>query len=163
MSIAAEGKFAFADVWDGTLRACRRTLWILSILGIVTIALAIFLSIEKGEGWFGEPLFLGLGVFWIAYLWPFMAYRTRATLKKTPGLQGNVRFQFDESGYALETMQARAEVKWAALSKWSETKKSFLLYQNPRIGSVVPKRFFQSPGDVDAARNLLIASALRKS
>ena len=124
--------------------------------------MAIFLGVQRGAGWTGEPIFLALGVFWIVYLWPFMAYRTRVTLKKTPNLQGDVRFEFDENGFAVNGVHARAEIKWAALSKWIETKKSFLLYQNPKIGSLVPKRFFRNPGDVETVRGFL-RSAVRKS
>jgi hypothetical protein len=157
MSVVAEGKFTFGDVWDGTLRACRRTIVILSVLGLLTILSSIWLGVRKGEGWAGEKILLGLGVLWLVYLWPFMIYRTSATLKKTPSLQGNVRFEFSDEGYAVNTMHASAEVKWGALTKWIETGKSFLLYQNPKIGSVVPKRFFQSATDCDVVQGYLRA------
>jgi hypothetical protein len=162
MGIQAEGKFTFADVWHGTVRACRKTLIILSVLGIVTIGLGIWLGLREDESWHGEPLFLWLGVFWFVFLWPIMAYRSRATLKRSPSLQGVVRFQFDESGYQVEAPHVRAEVKWAALVNWIESKNCFLLYQNPKIGSIVPKRFFQSAADVETVRNLMGANVARK-
>jgi hypothetical protein len=162
MSVVAEGKFAFADVWDGTLRACRKTLINLTGLGVLTIISAVFMGLRRHEGWAGEKLLIGVGIFWIVYLWPFMMYRTNATLKRTPNLQGPVRFEFSETGYALDTVHARAEVKWGALTKWIETGKSFLLYQNPKIGSVVPKRFFQSAADVETVRGYLRANVKKK-
>ncbi len=162
MSVMAEGKFNFADVWDGTMRASRRAILVLSTLGVLSILLGVWLGLQRNEGWARGKVLLGLGVFWLIYLWPFLIYRTRATLKRTPSLQGNVRFQFDESGYTVETMHAHAEVKWGALSKSIETGKSFLLYQNPKIGSVVPKRFFQSAADVETLREFLRTGVPRK-
>jgi hypothetical protein len=155
MSIQAQGKFAFADVWHGTLTAQRRTILILCVLGLLTTGLGIWLGLRRDESWHGETAYLALGVFWLVYLWPFMAYRSYATLKKSPNLQGVVRFQFDESGYLVEAVNARAQVKWAALANWREAKNCFLLYQNPRTGSIVPKRFFQGPADVDTVRGFL--------
>jgi YcxB-like protein len=162
MSILAEGKFVFADVWHGTVRACRNTILVLWVLGVFMLVMAIFLGIEENKSWFGEPSFLAAGVFFLVFFWRFMAYRSRATLKRSPSLQGVVRFQFDESGYQVEAVHARAEVKWAALVKWIESKNCFLLYQNPKIGSIVPKRFFQSAADLDAVRRLLQANVRRK-
>jgi hypothetical protein len=162
MGVVAEGKFEFADVWDGTLRACRRTILILSGLGVLTIFFAVWLGLRRDEGWAGERILLGLGVFWIVYLWPFMIYRTRATLKRTPNLQGDVRFEFSDEGYAVSTVHANSTVKWSALSSWKETKKTLMLYQNPKIGSLVPKRFFQSAADVETVRGFLRANVKKK-
>jgi hypothetical protein len=162
MSIQAEGKFTFADVWHGTVRACRNTILVLAVLGVFTIVMAIILGIKEDEGWYGEPILLAAGVFFLVFLWPFMAYRSRATLKRSPSLQGVVRFQFDESGYLVEAVHVRAEVKWAALVKWIESKNCFLLYQNPKIGGIVPKRFFQSAADVETVRGFLQANVARK-
>lgn len=162
MSVVAEGKFEFADVWDGTLRACRRSILVLSALGVLTVVLAAWLGLRREEGWAGEKILLGLGVFWLVYLWPFMIYRTRATLQRTPSLQGNVRFEFSEEGYAVKTVHANAEVKWGALSSWRETKKTLMLYQNPKIGSIVPKRFFQSAADLETVQGYLCANVKKR-
>jgi YcxB-like protein len=162
MSIVAEGKFTFADVWDGTLRACRRSILVLSVLGILTILFGIWLSEQREEGWAGERIFLAAGVFWLVYLWPFMIYRTRVTLKRTPNLQGTVRFEFSDEGCAVKTVHANSELKWGALSHWRETKRTLMLYQNPRVGSLVPKRFFQSAAEVETVRGYLAAKVKKK-
>jgi YcxB-like protein len=161
MGIQVEGRFTFADIWHGTVRAYRKTLITHLVLGVLLSGAGIWLGLKEGKGWHGQSVFLWLGVFWAGYLWPFLAYRSYTTLKRSPNLQGVVRFRFDESGYQLETVHAKAEVQRAALVRWQEGPKTFLLFQNPRIGSVVPKRFFQNAADVDAVRQFLRGSAAK--
>lgn len=44
------------------------------------------------------------------------------------------------------------------LVKWKEGKHCFAIYTSPKIPSIIPKRFFQSPADVEAVRGFLQAT-----
>lgn len=156
MAIQAEGQFEFADIWRGTLLASRKLL-IWFPLGALVIAVWVLFGGLAGsvENPGRRAGLIAVLLFWAVLPWASGAYSSYRILKRSPNLQGTVRFQFDEEGYRLEGPHASAEVKWAALVKWKEAKQTFLLYSNPRVGSVIPKRFFQSSADVDAVRSLL--------
>ncbi|MGB6477239.1 MAG: YcxB family protein, partial [Candidatus Sulfotelmatobacter sp.] len=82
-------------------------------------------------------------------------YRSYRTKTGSPVLQGLVRYQFDDDGIRLFTPHSQADVKWPAFIKWKEGKNTFFTYQTPKIGNVIPKRFFQNPTDIDAVRTLM--------
>jgi len=162
VSIQAEGKFTLADVWRGARLASRRMLVSTTLIGLLLLAALLFLGIFSPKFLREQWLLIVLSVFWASYLWIFLLYSSYRTLKKSPNLQGTVRYQFDDSGYRLEALHTQAEVKWGAMVKWREGKYTFLFYSNPRIASVIPKRFFQSSADVDAVRNFLRTHVSRK-
>lgn len=158
MAICAEGKFTFTDVCRGMCLFFRRALVVLSALGVLTLVFAALLARTSPEGWRRQWVLICVGIFWLVYLWIVILYRSNKTLKQTPNLQGVVRYVFDDPGYLLEAMHSRAEVKWSAMVKWKEGKHTFLFYGNPKIASIVPKRFFQNGADVDAVHKLLQAN-----
>jgi hypothetical protein len=153
--VQIEGKYTFRDMWHGTYVACRKTLFVMIILGILSIGSGAFIAVSNWDAGSAGLVLIGVGIFWIIYLPIIWAFRVSNSLKRTPNLQGIVRFRFEESGYAIEALHSQAEGKWEALVKWKEGKHAFLLYANPKIGTVVPKSFFRSAADVDAVRRLL--------
>ena len=142
--------------------ASRRMLVFVTLTGLLFLAALLFLGIFTPKFLRDQWVLIVLSLFWASYLWIFLLYSSYNTLKKSPNLQGTVRYRFDENGYALQALHGQAEVKWGAMVKWKEGKHTILLYSHPRIGSVVPKRFFQGSGDVDAVRGLLQANVPRR-
>jgi hypothetical protein len=136
--------------------ASRKLLVWFPLGALVVVGWALFGGLSNGdEGPARRAGLIAAGLVWAAFPWAAGAFGSYKTLKRSPNLRGTIRFQFDEEGYRLEGPHASAELKWAARVKWKEAKHTFLLYSNPRIASVIPKRFFQSPADVDAVRSLL--------
>jgi hypothetical protein len=60
----------------------------------------------------------------------------------------------DEIAYKNERGDSRT--KWSALEDWQESKSLFLLYPQPRMFFIVPKRVMQ-PDQIAALRESLIA------
>jgi hypothetical protein len=87
-------------------------------------------------------------------------YIVPACEKKSNGWERDVPI---EEGYDLDATHSQSRVQWSALVKWQEGKRCFLPYPSPRMASIIPKRFFQSPTDIDSIRLILQAKVLRKS
>jgi YcxB-like protein len=155
MPIEAEGLFTLSDVWRGTRFVWRKVLAIYSVLGLMIIAGAGVLIWHDEAKWKEQLPWIAVGLFVIAYFWIFAFYRSYRTKRGSPVLQGLVRYQFDDDGIRLVTPHSQADVKWPAFIKWTEGKYTLLTYQTPKIGNMIPKRFFQSPADVDAVRALM--------
>lgn len=124
-------------------------------LGVLCILFGAFIDVFNPAGWRTSIVPIGLGIFWFIYLPIIYLFRSYNAVKRSPSLQGIVRCQFDENGYTVEALHSQAQVKFEALLKWKEGKRTFLLYPQPRIGTVVPKRFFQNAADVNTLRGLL--------
>jgi len=157
MAIHAEGKFVVMDVLRGSWPVARKSILTVTIIGAVLLAEGVFLGREEGwqKWWYLFPL----GVFLIVYMWPYLFYRARRQIKRSPNLQGIVQYDFGEAGYRMTASHSNADIKWSAIAKWKEGKHAFIIYANVNF---IPKRFFQSSADVDAVRGLLTAHAKEK-
>jgi len=155
MTIEANGKFTFLDLWRGNMFFYRGNLFFFSILGCLSLGLGVFLSIVGDGGMRGQLPTIFVGLFVALYLWGAILYRSYRNWKVTPGLKGLVQYRFDDGGIAIEGPYFRGEVKWPGIVKWREGKHTFLIYSNPKIANIVPKRFFRNPLEVDAVRRLL--------
>ncbi len=72
----------------------------LTIVGLGLLVEGAFLSLaENGDGWRGQWSLFALGIFLMVYIWPFIYYRAWRQVKRTPNLQGIVRYEFGEDGY----------------------------------------------------------------
>ena len=155
MLVRAEGCYTVSDLWFGTMLHSRRAI---AIFGSIAAAIFLFSILTAIAGNAGpeilEPLVL-LGLFWIAWLPLYALYACYRSLKRSPNLQGLIRYDFAEEGYDLTATHSTGHVNWSALVKWREGKRSFLFYTNPRIASVIPKHFFQNPADIDSLRLML--------
>ena len=162
MLIRAEGKFSTKDVWRGSVRHGWKPIAFATAFGVLVLAVAAFFSVSSEDGWRGQLVFFGLGLFLTVYIWVFLLYRAYRQVKLSPNLQGTVRFQFDDAGFVAEASHTRVENKWTGIVKWKEGKHCFLVYTNPSMANIIPKRFFQSPPDVDAVRELFRTHITRK-
>jgi len=163
MPIHAEGKFTVADIFHGSWRRAWKGILFLTVVGLGLLVEGAFLSrAENGSGWRGQWSLFALGIFLIVYIWPFIYYRAWRQVKRTPNLQGTVRYEFGEDGYLMTATHSTADIKWTAIAKWKEGKHSFMIYANANIGNLIPKRFFQNTADVDAVRTLLQTRVKKK-
>ena len=156
MAIEAEGTFNVGDVWRGSLLASRKVMIFITVLGAAVIVFGVGGLVYEPQGEGSWSLILA-GVFVWLFYWANLFYRSYRAVRKTPNLQGPVHFHFDDTGFSFDSLHVRAELKWGASVKWKESKSVFLVYQNPRLGNIIPKRFFSSHADVDAVRELLRA------
>lgn len=162
MVIRAEGRFAFFDLWLGSLFHSRRAITIFG--GSAGLALIILL-LEGSAGKVScetlEPM-IALSIFWMLFFPISMLYPCYRMLKRSPNLRGPVTYEFTADGYDLKATHSQLHTDWPALVKWREGKRCFLFYANPRMPGIVPKRFFQNSGDIDSLRVILQTNVPKK-
>jgi YcxB-like protein len=160
--IQAGGEFRFADIRDGTFFILKKILLFFTVLGVIFLGLAGYSSLNSEGGLEGQWFLIEIGLLLIVTVWVSALYKGYRTWKTTPPLKGIIQYQFDDSGIRIETEMSKSEAKWSALTKWKESKRSFVLYAQSSIGHVIPKRFFSSNGDIDGVRELLRANVAAK-
>jgi len=155
MAIEANGRFKYSDVLNGALLTSRKVLIFFSVIGLLLVAIGILQIYSVTPLRIDGIRAIALGAFLNIFIWGAILFRCYQVWRKSPNLQGPVKFQFDDQGYVIDGAHARGEVKWSALLKWKEDKHAFLLYTHPVMASVVPKGFFSSLSDITALRALL--------
>jgi hypothetical protein len=162
VSIRAEGKFTTMDVFWGSWPHVRKSILFILICSLFTLSIAVFLSFNDEEGWRGQWIVFAIGLLLPTYFILAILYRAKRQVKRSPNLQGTVQYNFDDDGFVMQTLHSKSEIKWTGITKWKEGKHSFIIYSNVNLGNIVPKRFFQSPSDVDAVRVFLQTKVPRK-
>jgi hypothetical protein len=155
--IEASGQFALGDVWSGTRVISRDYLVSFSGLGAILVLYGATGFIFDERGWANHVAVMAVGVVIPAYVWLTRFNRCRETFKGTPNLKGNVRYEFDDAGLRVVALHSSGETQWDTIVKWKEGKKVFVLYRTPKLGEIIPKRFFNSGVDVERLRELLVA------
>jgi len=73
---------------------------------------------------------------------------------KIDALKRECTAEISDEGIISNTEVARSEMKWNLFTRWYEGKNVFLLYLQPRLFNIVPKRAF-APGEAEEFRELL--------
>jgi len=155
VAIQAEGSFTASDVAHGNWAYSRTSSVLLLFATLLALGGGVFLTITDGRRWLDYVVLYAAGSYLLAYSWPGRLYRARRRIARSPNLQGIFRYEFDDDGWGVVTPNATWEMKWAGMRKWEEGRHSFVLYSDANRGTIIPKRFFQSPADVEAVRALL--------
>jgi hypothetical protein len=78
----------------------------------------------------------------------------KAQFRKAKSLQREYEAEATEEGLVLVTDVSRADLKWALFTKYHESRDLFVLYQQPKVVTIVPKRAF-GEAEIDQFRELL--------
>jgi len=73
---------------------------------------------------------------------------------KIDALKRGFTSEIGDEGIVSNSEAARGDIKWISFIRWYESKTLFLLYQQPRLFNIYPKRAF-GPGELDEFRDLL--------
>ena len=84
-------------------------------------------------------LIIGLPVFWLVGIPLLMRWTAKRTLRSTPAFQGNLVYEFSDSGLQLKSEVSESHLTWSALTRVVETRGFFLLFQNKAMALFVPK------------------------
>lgn len=98
------------------------------------------------------PLQLILVGLFVAFLYLAPRFSARQALKRAG--DGEVTYRFDDEGVTIHAPGAITTFAYRRLIKVREGSTAFLVYLNPFIANIVPKRAFP-PADVDRVRALL--------
>ena len=81
--------------------------------------------------------------------------RVRLMMRYAPTIRDVRRYTFSERGVRFDSELMSCDCRWGAFFTILESRKSFLLYQSPQSGMIVPKRCFASPQEIDQLRSLI--------
>ena len=85
----------------------------------------------------------------------YVPWRARKTFRQQKSMQREIRWRFADTGVSIELEQSHGEVPWSDFLKWKENDHLFLLYVSDPLFYMLPKRLFESAGDVDGLREML--------
>lgn len=69
-------------------------------------------------------------------------------------LKRGVNYQFSDAGIHVETFVSKTDLSWAAIHRVGESHSAFLVFTNPNIAFMIPKRCFESTQGVADLREL---------
>ena len=100
--------------------------------------------------------FVLLLVLWLCLL-GIMPYRNARKLLATQSyLREPITYIFTAETISGAGRSAQWSIAWSVVKRIRETKSLFLLYHNPNIAVVVPKRFFQSASEIEMWRQFVL-------
>jgi hypothetical protein len=155
MPITAQGEFTLKDLRRGILFAAKRVWLSVFVFEIVAFAAIYFWGWDGRTNW---VLLVTIAV-WVVVLAAVMAalvyIRSYRMKRKSPAMQGIIRYEFDDVGMKVVGPHSTSEMRWSAIIKWRENKSTILLYATPHFANFLPKRFFSTPADLAAVEAFL--------
>jgi hypothetical protein len=143
--IAADFQLMRDDYVDAQLSHYGRTLGKIFVPGVVVLgaAFAVTLAIALTDPATTSRL-VPSWIFLAALLLLVILLRSgmlhRMLFNRLRALHGPIRFEAREGDIVYCTRTSESTTKWEAFEKWEETKGGFLLYVQPRLYLLVPKR-----------------------
>jgi hypothetical protein len=157
--IAAEFQLTSDDYAEAQLDHFTKILGKKLILYIIVLGAAVVVTLlialtdpAKQREILPAWLFLGAVLLVLFLLRSKVFYRMQ--FNRTKALHGPFHFEAGESGVAFRSQRGESTTRWEGFEKWRESKGSFLLYTQPRLFFVVPKRVLDID-QVAALRELL--------
>jgi hypothetical protein len=145
-----------------TATVFRKVLYVWSFVALLWLALSMLLLFRPSpeQDWAIEmqktdPLkwALGLPVLFVFVL-PLLSARRVVGDER---VKRGVSYQFSDAGIHIETYVSKTDLLWTAIHRVSESRSSFLVFTNPNIASMVPKRCFGSTESVTEVREMFRA------
>jgi hypothetical protein len=96
---------------------------------------------------------LAILVLFVKYGAPFFSART--FVKKNPDKLGPAKHSVGPDGTSNESRHGEGKAKWTAYLRVRETPRFFLLYTQSNFAQILPKRCFDSPGELERYRQVL--------
>jgi len=145
-----------------TATVFRKLLYIWGFVALLWLALSALLLFRPshGQDWAvmmqnTSPLkwVLGLPVLFVLVL-PLLTARR---VLRDERVRRGVSYQFSDAGIHVETSVSKTDLAWAAIRRVTESRSAFLIFTNPNIASMVPKRCVESPQGTADLRELFRA------
>ncbi len=161
--IELHGTLSLADVMRFHYFHALRRVWILVAVLVPVLAVGVFNGPETGWGFVINAIpFIFLVLFWIVMLafLPYRGARRNYTAQKDLGAPST--WVFTSETLTRTTPNGFSASVWSAVIRLQETRTLFLLYIGPSIAEIVPKRFFQSPAEMDQWRQMVLSCVAPK-
>ena len=148
----------FADYWRATAwLTARRVALVLVVWGLVFLAwVAMLIVMDSGPLTRNQIITTLLALL----MWPtLLALFTWTTASKqwnvSRHLREPVRYMFSAAGLKAEGRTFTASYDWDDLQRVLETRRDFLIFVGPNAATVLPKRCFAGPQQVELLRSLM--------
>ena len=135
-----------------------------AVVGVLLLAGAVWAlwhsfssSTMRGNGWLLAGSLAALAGF---ALW--LRIKTGRMYRQHRAMHREVRLEPVETGLIGETETGSGTTPWGDFLKWKEGKGLFLLYISDEMFHIIPKRFFQSEGDIPLFRDMLTAKVVER-
>lgn len=158
MAIEANGIFEFHDLLRGNWLRGRRV-YLGSLFGLILAIIAISAAMLQHD-WSDYWVPAGAGLLIFASIWFPYLYSSQKS-SKHPFIRDPVHFRLDENGLFISNVRSEGLIRWPGILAWKEDRDTLLLY-NWGCSQIIPKRFFASAADVDAARQLIQSKVPQK-
>ena len=141
-------------------RIVRAMYWIVGSLAIFGVAFITHIA-EYGHRRpeAGSAFIPVLPIIFLAAFVPIARFAiphlTAKQAMKNPGMKEGSEYTFAPDGIRIVSSTGRSELTWQAVAKVRETECQFLLYPQPNIAHILPKRCFSSEAEIAAFRTLV--------
>ncbi len=149
------------DDYIKTLRANSfgaGNIWLnLLIFCIVFAAITVVLLLSHVEFWVVAPVFIAALIFYVFFQYVMNPLRISQQVQSNERFRSEVTWTVDESGVLLANKFGESKSDWGTFYNFKETKEHFLVYYstNRDMFQIVPKRAFESAGQLEAFRHIL--------
>jgi len=136
--------YAEAQVSHFTSKLGRRFFWVmlLSAAALLVMVANGLVDPTKAREMAAPGIFFATMLLLMAWLRSGMLYRRQFNRLKP--LQQTIHFEAGESGIVYRTSKGESTTRWEGFERWRESTGCFLLYVQPRLFFVVPKRVLNS-------------------
>jgi len=128
---------------------------VFALFAIVGCIFSLIAHRSQSARQFAPMVFLVIaGAVILAYL--FSGHPFRRQFRKIRALHVPLQITLSDSEIVYTSENGESKTGWGAIERWQESKGSFMLFTQPRMFFIVPKRVMQ-PGQIVACRELLTA------
>ena len=148
MKFSASTVYSYKRLLNFSDYTCLKKKWIWIVMAAASIIVSICFSLQFTLlGYDSTLTFSFCAVILIDLLYSFMCFGLpRITLKKSPALNAQIRFEFYESFYKIEASLSngneQSQLNYSALKKVDKTKNSIYLYVSQNQAYIVDKDGF---------------------
>lgn len=110
-------------------------------LALLAVSVTMLAFVTGNSEWGRSMLPLaGMAILWPSLMLLSPYYTGGKALRQTPGLAGPRTMDISAEGLHVRSATVDSKLAWSLYSRWTETKKAFVLYQGPNIVVPLPKR-----------------------
>ena len=156
-----KGQLELNDYRGARLLHAQAAGWVQIVMNLFVIFWGVFFLLDiyfSLTGMFPAALMLpaiGLVAFFLIYGFILMPKRLQRIFSQKKELSAPFEMELDESGLKLTNEFGHTIRPWANFIKWKENKALFLLYHADVMYTIIPKRLFSDPKQVDVIRTHL--------
>jgi hypothetical protein len=156
------------DFADAQRSHLRKRYGKVGIVPLVGFGLLVVLGLVGGVSWLIDqkseaarqmaPMAILLVLFSLITLWPWSGIPYRRQFRKIKALHLPIQISVTDTEISYASQNGQSKISWSAIEAWRESKSIFMLYTQPSVFSILPKRVLNAD-EITAFRELLTSKA----